>query len=143
MMNIEAISKILPQKFPFLMVDKVLIVEAGKRVVAIKNVSINEDFFRGHFFGKPIMPGSLIIEAMAQSAILLHATTASHDPNRKVGYYLGSVKAHFSRPVVPGDQLRLEAVMVKAMPKGLYVQTKAFVDKEQVAESDLVCMVEK
>ena len=143
MMNIDAISKILPQKFPFLMVDKVLTVEAGKKIVAIKNVSINEDFFQGHFSGKPIMPGSLIIEAMAQTAILLHSSLTFQEPNRKVGYYLGSVKANFSRPVVPGDQLRLEAVMVKAMPKGLYVQTKAFVDEEKVAESDLICMVEK
>jgi len=143
MMGIDEISKILPQKFPFLMIDKVLSLEAGKRLIAVKNVTINEVFFQGHFQEKPIFPGSLIIEAMAQTAILLYSSINNAKSGQSAKYYLGSVKAHFSKPVVPGDQLRIEAVMVKAMPNGLFVETKAFVMEDKVAESELICMISK
>lgn len=143
MMTIDAIRKILPQKFPFLMVDKVVALEAGKRLVAVKNVAINEDFFQGHFAGRPVMPGALIIEAMAQCAILLHSTLEGQDPGHTANYYLGSVKAQFFKPVVPGDQLRVEALLVKAMAKGLFVEAKAYVGEDRIAEADLICMVEK
>jgi len=141
MINIEEISKILPQKFPFLMIDRVLSVESGKRLVAIKNVTINEEFFQGHFLGNPIMPGALIIEAMTQAAILLYASINDFNLKRDVKYYLGSVKANFTKPIIPGDQLRIEAVMVKSMPKAMCVETKAFILEEKAADAELICVI--
>jgi len=113
MLDIEAIQKILPQRYPFLMIDRVVELEPGKKVVALKNVSFNEGFFGGHFPGKPVMPGALIIEAMAQSAILLTYSPQEAAANKSLSYYLTSVKVRFLNPVFPGDQLEITVEPVK------------------------------
>ncbi|MEQ5837434.1 3-hydroxyacyl-ACP dehydratase FabZ [Marinobacter halodurans] len=110
MMHIEEIMEFLPHRYPFLLVDRVTEVEKGQSIVGYKNISINEPFFNGHFPGKPIMPGVLIIEAMAQLSGILGFVTVDRKPSDGVIHYLaGSSKARFKRPVVPGDQLRLES----------------------------------
>ncbi|MGP4846074.1 3-hydroxyacyl-ACP dehydratase FabZ [Marinobacter sp. 1Y8] len=113
MMYIEEIMEFLPHRYPFLLVDRVEEVIKGETIVGYKNVSINEQFFLGHFPGKPIMPGVLIIEALAQLSGILGFVTADKKPSDGVVHYLaGSSKARFKRPVVPGDQLRLESRFV-------------------------------
>src|SRR5574337_1994366 len=116
-LDFEEIKKLVPQRFPFLMVDKVLELEPGKSAVAVKNISGNDMVFLGHFPEKAIMPGALIIEAMAQTAIILFAKSRSGgDPGKSPLYYFGSVKARFLHPAVPGDRLRISVVNVKALP---------------------------
>ena len=113
MMYIEEIMEFLPHRYPFLLVDRVLEVEKGKSIVGYKNVSINEPFFNGHFPGKPIMPGVLIIEAMAQLSGILGFVMVDRKPSDGVIHYLaGSSKVRFKRPVVPGDQLILESSFI-------------------------------
>lgn len=141
-LDFEEIKKIIPQRFPFIMLDKVVELDPGKRVVAIKNVSGNDMVFLGHFPEKAIMPGALILEAMAQASIILFATGEKNKTgNKKHMYYFGSVKARFLLPVVPGDQLRLSVENVKTLPNGAYVSGEAFVDDKKVAEADLVFSV--
>ena len=142
-MIIDDLEKILPHRPPMLLVDKVLELEPGKRVVAVKNTTINDHFFQGHFPDRPIMPGVLIVEALAQAAILLYQKPQQNASKNASRYYLGSVKANFRKPVVPGDQLILEANAVRITPTGSYVEAKAFVNKEIVAEADLILMIEQ
>jgi len=137
-LNIEEIQKILPHRNPMLFIDKVTDLEDGKRVVAIKNVTANDWFFQGHFPGKPIMAGSLIVEAMAQTAIIIYHSAYEKELKKTPEYYLGSVKASFLHPVIPGDQLRLEAETVKLLPTGAFVSAKAFVKDVKIAEAELV-----
>ncbi len=136
-MDINQIIKILPHRFPFLLVDRVVEHDPGKRIVAIKNVTINEPYFPGHFPGHPVMPGVLIIEAMAQVGGIL-AYLASDDEVRKKVCYFGSIDdAKFRKPVVPGDQLRIE-IDVIACKRGIWVIAgKAFVDDKLVTEAKL------
>jgi 3-hydroxyacyl-[acyl-carrier-protein] dehydratase len=113
MMYIEEIMEFLPHRYPFLLVDRVLEVEKGKSIVGYKNVSVNEAFFNGHFPGKPIMPGLLIVEAMAQLSGILGFVTVDRKPSDGVIHYLaGTNKVRFKRPVVPGDQLIIESKFV-------------------------------
>jgi 3-hydroxyacyl-[acyl-carrier-protein] dehydratase len=141
-LDFEEIKKLIPQRFPFIMLDKVIELDPGKRVVAIKNISGNDMVFLGHFPEKAIMPGALIIEAMAQAAIILFATSGKNDGVEKNPiYYFGSVKARFLHPVVPGDQLKIQVDNVKSLPNGAYVSGEAFVDDKKVAEADLVFSV--
>lgn len=113
MMYIEKIMEFLPHRYPFLLVDRVLEVEKGDRIVGIKNVSINEPFFQGHFPPKPIMPGVLLIEAMAQLSGILGFVTNDRKPEDGLIHYLaGCSKARFKKPVVPGDQLRIESTLL-------------------------------
>jgi 3-hydroxyacyl-[acyl-carrier-protein] dehydratase len=142
MLNIEEIQKILPQKPPFLMIDRVLEIVPQKMVVAIKNVSYNEWFFAGHFPGRPVMPGVLIIEAMAQSAIILFSTDR---PDSQEGrfYYLGSVKARFLNPVSPGDQLEIRVEPIKVISGAALVQARARVGDKEVAQAELSFSVKK
>ena len=137
-MDIQEILKHLPHRYPMLMIDRVLVREPGKRVVALKNVSANEPYFQGHFPGRPIMPGVLILEAMAQAAGLCFA----EDPARAsqyIYYYAGIDDARFKRPVVPGDQLRIEVEAAKVRRgMGKYVAV-AKVDDQLVAEAALLC----
>lgn len=141
-MSFEEIKKILPQRFPFIMIDKVIELEPGKSAVAIKNISGNDIFFLGHFPDRAIMPGAAIIEAMAQASIILFAS-AKENPNGKPQIYLfGSVKARFHHPVVPGDQIKIKVVNVKSLPNGAFVSGEAFVEDKKVSEAELVFSVQ-
>ena len=137
MLDIETIQKVLPQRIPFLMIDRVIELEPGKKVVAIKNVTINEKFFAGHFPGAPIMPGVLIIEAMAQSAIMLFYDGQDQAAREKKTYYLSSVKVRFTSPVVPGDQLKLTIEPVKVVSNAAIVNALAQVGDKEVAKGEL------
>lgn len=135
MFNIEEIQKVLPQRFPFLMIDRVIELEPGKKVVAMKNVSFNEGYFSGHFPGKPVMPGVLIIEAMAQSSIMLFYSGKEEDKQRS--YYLGAVKVKFLNPVFPGDQLKITIEAVKVISSAAIVNAKVYVGDKEVANGEL------
>ena len=141
-LDFEEIKKLIPQRFPFIMIDKVLEIEPGKEVVAIKNISGNDILFLGHFPDIAIMPGVAIIEAMAQTSIILFAAgKEKEEGNRKSIYFLGSVKARFFQTVKPGDQLMIRAVSVKSLPNGAYVSAEAYVEDKKVSEADLVFSV--
>lgn len=135
----ERIAAILPHRYPFLLVDRVVELEAGKRITAIKNVTFNELFFQGHFPGHPVMPGVLIVEALAQTSGLLIGLSGVGVRGEKLFYLAKVDKARFNRPVVPGDQLRLE-VQLKRMIRsmGLFI-ARALVDGEEVASCELMC----
>ncbi|MEI8355111.1 MAG: 3-hydroxyacyl-ACP dehydratase FabZ [Deltaproteobacteria bacterium] len=137
MLDINEIMGILPHRFPFLMVDRILEIEPGKRIVGIKNVTINEPFFQGHFPGHPVMPGVLIIEAMAQVAGILAYLSSDDEIRKKVSYFMSIDNARFRKPVVPGDQLRFE--MVTTMNRrGIWgFSGKAFVQEKLVADAEL------
>jgi 3-hydroxyacyl-[acyl-carrier-protein] dehydratase len=140
-LDFEEIQKLIPQRFPFLMIDRVLEVEPGKHATAVKNISGNDMVFLGHFPGKAIMPGALILEAMAQTAIILFATKKNEQNDKKRLYYFGSVKARFLYPAVPGDQLKIKVVNVKSLPNGAYVSGEVFVNDKKIAEAELVFSV--
>ncbi len=132
------IQKILPHRYPFLMVDAILEMERLKRVVGVKNVSINEAYFQGHFPGKPIMPGVLIIEAMAQTGGLLLLQEVP-DRESKLLYFVAVDDARFRRPVVPGEQLRLEVTVISWRGNFCKLQGKATVNGDLAAEATLMC----
>lgn len=134
------IGKILPQRYPFLMIDRVLELEPGKKIVALKNVSMNEPFFPGHFPGKPIMPGVMMVEAMAQASIILFSANTQGDASSKTHYYLGAVKMRFLHPVVPGDQLKIFIEPVKIISTAGIVKAQAFVAEKEVACGELSFM---
>lgn len=124
------------------MIDRILEVEPGKKAMAIKNVTGNDIFFLGHFPEKAIFPGAAIIEAMAQTAIVLFAIESKKTTESKqLLYYFGSVKARFLNPVVPGDQIKITVTNIKSLPNGSYVSAEAFVDDRKIAEADLVFSV--
>lgn len=138
--DVNRIIGMLPHRYPFLLIDRVVEFEAGCRLVAVKNVTINEPFFQGHFPGHPVMPGVLIIEALAQASGVL-TQLSEHGPRREDRvYYLVRVdKARFSRIVVPGDQLRLEVRQKRMLSRmGLYACV-ASVDDEEVASAEILC----
>ncbi len=142
MLDIEQLQKILPQRPPFLMIDRVLELEPGKKVVAIKNVSYNEEFFAGHFPGRPIMPGVLIIEAMAQSAIVLFYGYKGGE-EKKMSYYLGSVKMRFLAPVFPGEQLKITIEPVKLLSRAAIVSAVARVEEKEVARGEIIISIKE
>lgn len=143
MLNIEELLNILPQRFPFLMIDRVIELDPGKKVVAIKNVSVNEQFFSGHFPTLPIMPGVLIIEAMAQSAIVLFYTKKDLGQHKKMAYYLGKVKVRFLNPVYPGDQLRITVTPVKMLSSVAIVEARAEVGDKEAAHGEISLSVKE
>jgi 3-hydroxyacyl-[acyl-carrier-protein] dehydratase len=134
----NGIQKILPHRYPFLMVDAILEMEQFKRIVGVKNVSINEGFFQGHFPGKPIMPGVLIIEAMAQTGGLLLLKEVPEREN-KLLYFVAVDDARFRRPVVPGDQLRIEVEVISWRANFCKLRGMASVDGVLAAEATLMC----
>jgi len=140
-MDIKEILKHLPHRYPFLLVDRVLSLEVKKNIVALKNVSINEPFFPGHFPNYAVMPGVLILEALAQAAAILSFVSAERTPSEhNVIYLVGVDKARFKRPVTPGDQLWLHAQVLAAKRGLLKYAAQAKVEEQLVAECELMCM---
>ena len=134
--NINEIFKMLPHRYPFLMVDRIVDITEGKKITGIKNVSVNEPFFQGHFPGEPIMPGVLIIEAMAQVGGIFAIVTYNIPPDL-ITYFVGIDNARFRKPVVPGDVLRLELELTKQRRGIYYFHGEAYVENDLVAEADL------
>jgi len=142
--NHEGIIKILPHRYPFLLVDRVTELELGERVVGIKNVTINEPFFQGHFPGNPIMPGVLIVEAMAQVGGVLARLTLDNSMDNEeppLIYFMALDKVKFRRPVVPGDQIVFEVKPLRSGSRVWKMAGKAFVADELVAEAQLTATV--
>ena len=142
-MDIYQVLKLLPQRYPLLMIDKVKECDPGKRIVAIKNVSANEPQFLGHFPGRPIMPGVLILEAMAQAAgVLVFSAMSEEAIKNQLYYYVGVDNARFKRPVVPGDQLKIE-VLIERVMRGIGKFTcTARVGDKVAAEATILCSVQ-
>jgi 3-hydroxyacyl-[acyl-carrier-protein] dehydratase len=139
-LDIGQIMDYLPHRYPFLLIDRVVELERAKRIVAIKNVTINEPFFTGHFPGYPIMPGVLVVEAMAQAGcILLLAEVA--DRESKLVVFTGIDGAKFRRPITPGDQLRLEVDVLSFRPRAGRMEGKAYVDGKLACQATLTCAV--
>ena len=143
-LDVNEIKEYLPQRYPFLLVDRVVELELGKSIVAYKNVTVNEPFFQGHFPGKPIMPGVLIIEALAQAAGVLGFKSQEKKPiDGYLYYFVGADNVRLRRPVVPGDQLRLEAAIITNR-RGLYkFSARASVDDELVGTMTIFCAERK
>jgi len=144
MMDIYQILKQLPHRYPILLVDRVLEIEKGVRIKALKNVSVNEPFFTGHFPSRPVMPGVLMLEALAQAAALLAFDTLGETPDEKTVYYFAGIDcARFKRPVEPGDQLILE-VELDRMKSGIFkFKSRAKVGEEIAVEAELMCTMRK
>jgi 3-hydroxyacyl-[acyl-carrier-protein] dehydratase len=144
-MDIQQILTKLPHRYPFLLVDRVLEIERGKRIRVLKNVTINEPYFVGHFPVRPVMPGVLILEALAQAAALLSVDSSAKGAigEDEVVYFVGIDNARFKRPVGPGDQLILEAE-IDRIKSGIYrFRTKASVEGQVAAEAELMCTMRK
>jgi 3-hydroxyacyl-[acyl-carrier-protein] dehydratase len=139
-MDIGQIMEFLPHRYPFLLIDRVVEFERAKRIVAIKNVTINEPFFNGHFPGYPIMPGVLVVEAMAQAGCILLLSEVA-DRESKLVVFTGIEEAKFRRPVTPGDQLRIEVNVLSFRPRRGRMEGKAYVDGKLACEAALTCAV--
>lgn len=139
-MNIQEILEYLPHRYPFLLIDRVIECELGKRIRALKNVSVNEPFFNGHFPYYKVMPGVLIVEAMAQAAAILSFRTMGIKPDDKSVYYFAGIdRARFKKPVIPGDQLVLEVSIERTVRSVVKYAGKAYVGDTLVAEAELLC----
>ena len=139
-MDIHQILKKLPHRYPILLVDRVLEVEPGKRIKALKNVTINEPFFEGHFPHRPVMPGVLMLEALAQAAAILSFETLGKTPDDKTVYYFAGIDgARFKRPVEPGDQLTLDVTLERAKAGIFKFKARALVGEELAVEAELMC----
>ena len=143
-MDIHQILKRLPHRYPMLLVDRVVDIDKNHRILALKNVTINEPYFLGHFPHRPVMPGVLILEAMAQVSALLSFASMDQDPgDDTVVYFAGIDSARFKRPVEPGDQLMIESTVLR-VKSGIYKYAgRATVDGELAAESELMCTMRK
>ncbi len=136
-LDINKVMASIPQRYPMLMVDRIIEIDEGKRVVAIKNVTINEPFFKGHFPDNPIMPGCMIIEAMAQVSTFLFYI--ADKPSQKLAFYLGAVKeTKFFKPVVPGDILTVTAESIRLAEDSAYVKVKATVKDEVISTGEMI-----
>ncbi|AHG64024.1 3-hydroxyacyl-ACP dehydratase FabZ [Advenella mimigardefordensis] len=143
--DIQGIMARLPHRYPMLLVDRVLKMVPGKSIIAIKNVTVNEPFFNGHFPGRPVMPGVLIIEAMAQAAAIFSFAeedgSCKHDISRKAYYLVGVDGARFRKPVIPGDQLQLEVTADRISKVICKYSARATVDGAVVAEAAIMCAI--
>ena len=139
-LDINEIQKFLPHRYPFLLIDRVVEMERFKRIVAIKNVTINEGFFQGHFPGKPVMPGVLILESMAQAGGMLLLQEIP-DREKKLLYLASMNNVKFRRPVVPGDQMRVEVNIVTWKGDLCKIEAKAFVDGKLATEAKMMCVM--
>jgi len=138
--KIREILEILPHRYPFLLVDRVLETDGATRMVALKNVTINEAYFQGHFPSQPVMPGVLVVEALAQVGVLL-LFCADEDRHSKLVYFSGIDNCRFRSPVIPGDQLRLEVSVLKRRERYFRMKGQAWVGDTLVAEGELSCAV--
>ena len=141
-LDIQEIKKIIPHRFPFLFIDRVIELEPNKKLVAVKNVSINEQYFVGHFPGEKVMPGVLIIEAMAQAGCV-YFYYSKNFVGKQIVYYLGKVESRFHAPVVPGDQLRIEITTIKFLAKTGVFKAQGFVKDHLVAEAEITFSVKE
>ncbi len=141
MMDVPEFQKLLPHRYPFLLVDRVVSIDPGKALRAYKNVTVNEPFFEGHFPGHPVMPGVLVLEALAQASAILAYRSTGFDPSQKVTYLMAIDGAKFRKPTVPGDRLELEVEVIRF--KGAIMKTRgvAKVDGEVVAEGEFLATV--
>jgi 3-hydroxyacyl-[acyl-carrier-protein] dehydratase len=139
--KIEEIFKILPHRYPFLLVDAIVELEEGKRIVGIKNFTINEPFFQGHFPNHPIVPAVLLIEAMAQTAGILAYKSEPERAKEKYFYFMGIDKAKFRKPVTPGHRVKMELELLRRRSPTWKFKGKAYIDNDLVAEAELLAMV--
>lgn len=139
--SIERIMEMIPHRYPFLMIDRMVELELGEYAVGIKNVTINEPFFTGHFPGKPVMPGVLIIEAMAQTSAVLVVETLGKDAEGKLVYFMSIEEAKFRKPVVPGDTIHIRATKVHARRNVWKFKCEATVGETLVAEATVCAMI--
>ena len=143
-MEIKEILKCLPHRYPFLLIDRVVSCEPGKKIVAVKNVAISEPFFQGHFPENPVMPGVMILEALAQAAAILSFKTFNHVSTENLLYYfVGIDRARFKKPVVPGDVLALEVTMLRQVRGIGKFGARALVEDSVVAEAELLCTLKE
>ena len=140
-MRIAEIMRILPHRYPFLLIDRVIEVDPDKRIVALKNVSINEPFFNGHFPGAPVMPGVLTIEAMAQAGAVLGLLEKNADLTKTLVYFMGIDEARFRRPIVPGDQMRLVVEVIRRKAIVWKMKGEVYVGYELAAEAILLSSI--
>ncbi len=137
-LDIQEIMELLPHRYPFIMIDRILELTPGEKVVALKNVTINEPFFQGHFPENPIMPGVLIIEAMGQAGAVLAAKSLDRGPHGPLIYFMGMDKVKFRKPVTPGDQLIFEMEFLKQRRNVFKMSGTAYVDEKVVAQAELM-----
>jgi 3-hydroxyacyl-[acyl-carrier-protein] dehydratase len=140
-LRIAQIMRILPHRYPFLMVDRVLEVDQDKRIVALKNVTINEPFFNGHFPGAPVMPGVLTIESMAQTGAILLLLERNADLGKTLVYFMGIDEARFRRPIVPGDQMRIVAEVIRRKSTVWKMKGEVYIGSELAAEAILLSSI--
>ena len=140
-LTLEDIHRILPHRFPFLLVDSILEIDIGKRIVGLKNVTVNEPYFQGHFPGRPIFPGVMIIEAVAQVGGILALLSIQETSGKPQTFILGVDKVRFRQLIVPGDQLRIEVETLRAGKKYWKMKGKVFVDGALVAEGEVIAAV--
>jgi 3-hydroxyacyl-[acyl-carrier-protein] dehydratase len=143
MIDVREIMEIMPHRYPFLMVDRIESLKEGEEIIGIKNVTINEPFFAGHFPGNPIMPGVLIIEAMAQVGGVLAFHSSPKEWAGSVVYFMGIDKVRFRKPVVPGDQLRLKLTTIRQKQRVFKMRGEAYVEDTLVAEAELMAAIER
>jgi beta-hydroxyacyl-ACP dehydratase FabZ len=137
-LDIMAIMRRLPHRYPFLLIDRIITIVPGESILALKNVTMNEPFFQGHFPNQPVMPGVLIVEALAQAGGVLASEIRGPDKQGEIIYFMGMDHVRFRRPVVPGDQLVLEARVLKMRAKVAKMAGRALVDEQLVAEAELM-----